>query len=514
MAEAPSHPIPLVEARGVCRGYPGVQALDHVDLTVAAGSVTAVVGENGAGKSTLMKILAGVDVPDAGTLLVEGRETRIDSVRRAQELGIGLIHQELNLCDNLSVAANVLLGRERGRGPLRWLRPQEVDEAAAPWLRRVGLTLDPATPLERLAIGQQQLVEIAKALSTDARLLIMDEPTSSLTVRETERLFGVIDELRRDGVAILYISHRLFEIERLADRVVGLRDGRNSGELQRDEITHGAMVRLMVGRDIEVRPRATAVREDEAPRLSVRGLATDLWPDARLDLDVRPGEIVGIAGLVGAGRSEILETLFGARPAAACSRLLVDGHDVVQGRVSAAMAAGLALVPEDRKHQGLVLDLGVAANLELASGRELVSTGPGAVVGWIDRARARQLARSQIERLDVRAAGPEVAVGTLSGGNQQKVVLGKWLARDPAVLLLDEPTRGVDVGAKDEIYQRMAELARGGIAIVFVSSEMAEVLALADRILVVHEGAVAGELTRDEATEERVMALATGGKTA
>ena len=504
----PSPGTSLLAARGLTKRFPGVVALDDVALTVGRGEVVAVVGENGAGKSTLMKILAGVHGPDAGEIHWCGAPVTIDSVGEASALGIALIHQELNLCDNLSIGANVFLGREP-RGALGWFRPGDVDRAAEPFLQRVGLDVPARRPLATLTIGQQQLVEIAKALSQDAKLLIMDEPTSSLSFDEAERLFRVIEELRRCGVAVLYISHRLEEIERIADRVVGMRDGKNSGELERGAIDHVAMVRLMVGRDLEVRPRQRVDVSDRPVRLSVRGLASRVHPEHLVDFDVHAGEIVGMAGLVGAGRTEILETVFGARPAAGRGGVVeVDGQIVPPGDLRAAIAAGMAFVPEDRKQHGLVLEMPIRANATLASLPEHRG-GWLAFAGGLDRARERATATQACAELGVRASGIEQPVGQLSGGNQQKVVIGKWLARDAGVLILDEPTRGVDVAAKDEIYRRMAELAAGGMAIVFASSEMAEILALSDRILVMREGRLTGQLDGEGATEEQVMRLAT-----
>ncbi len=501
---------PLLRATGLTKRFPGVVALDDVGLEVRAGECVAVVGENGAGKSTLMKVLAGIHEPDAGSIAWRGEPVRIDSVQRAGALGIVLIHQELELCENLSVGANVLLGREP-HGRFGWMSPRGVDAAARPFLERVGLRVAPSASLASLAIGQQQLVEIAKALSQDAALLIMDEPTSSLSFEESERLFGLIEDLRAQGVAILYISHRLEEVERLADRVVGMRDGRNSGELRRGGIDARGMVRLMVGRDLEVRPRQRH-GVDGPPRLRVRGLRTTTWPGESVDLEVRSGEIVGLAGLVGSGRTEFLETLFGARPAVGVPAIEVAGRaqPTRSWSIRAAVAAGLALVPEDRKRCGAVLEMTIRENATLASLPEHKVAACG-LLGVLDRRKERDTAETVRQRLGVRCASVEQRVAQLSGGNQQKVVLGKWLTRDAGVLLLDEPTRGVDVAAKDEIYQRMEELAARGVGLVFASSELPEVLALADRILVFHDGAVVGELPGDGATEEQVMQLAATG---
>ena len=491
---------PLLEARDLVKSFPGVRALKGVSLTLRRGEVLAVIGENGAGKSTLMKILAGVQRADAGAILIDGEAASIGSVHDALSRGIALIHQELNLADNLDVAANIFLGREK-------LRLGLIDKArqrreALPLLAAVGLDTDPAVLVSSLSIGQQQLVEIAKALSVEARVLIMDEPTSSLSSRESENLFKVIRDLRARGVSIVYISHRLGEVRALADRVTVLRDGANAGELGRDEITHDAMVKLMVGRDLsQFYPHE--VHEPGAAVLEVEDLQTPANPAQRLSFNVRAGEIVGVAGLIGAGRTEMLATLFGVTPAIGGS-IRVAGETVVPGSPLEAIAAGLALVPEDRKKQGVVLEMAVRDNLSLASLRRDQRHG------MIDRRRAAELSGEMIAALKIKTPDSRQPVQFLSGGNQQKVVLGKWLALRPRVLLLDEPTRGIDIGAKQEIYKLMEELAGQGVAILFVSSEMEEILGMSDRVLVMHEGRLAGEIARCELTEESVMHLATG----
>ncbi len=504
-------PTRLLEVRAVTKRFPGVVALDRVEMLVEPGEVLAVIGENGAGKSTLMKILAGVQSADSGQLLVDGESLEIVSgvgVEAALAAGIALIHQELNLADNLDIASNIFLGREPRRGPGRILIDhQQAHERSRRFLRMVGLDLDPATPVSELSIGRQQLVEIAKALSVDARVLIMDEPTSSLSEVEAESLFAVIEQLRDAGRSIVYISHRLGEVLRLADRVTVLRDGANAGELSGAEMTHDAMVRLMVGRDIELSGRRTD-RELGEVVLEARGLRSAAFPAHGLDFSIRSGEIVGLAGLVGAGRTELLETVFGITRALG-GRLQIGESDLLPSDPFAAIEAGLALVPEDRKRQGLVLEMSVGANLSLASLKR------DAWAGWLNRRRERSISDEMIGRLRVKTPGREQVVRYLSGGNQQKVVLGKWLAMEPRVLLMDEPTRGIDVGAKQEIYELMEELALRGVAILFVSSEMEEVLRMSDRVLVMHEGRIAGELDRavleGVAGEESVMRLATGG---
>ncbi len=491
----------LLQARQLTKRFPGVKALEAVDLSVRRGEVLAVVGENGAGKSTLMKILAGVQRPDTGIIELDGRPVTVDSVPTALKLGIVLIHQELNLAENLDVGANIFLGRE----PLRWglIDRRRIEAESRVVLDAVGLAVSPRTPVERLSIGHRQMVEIAKAISTNARILIMDEPTSSLTQHETEALFRVIRDLRGRGISIIYISHRLAEVQALADRVVVLRDGRNAGELAGDAILPERMVALMVGRDVSL----FAGKRTHTPgniALDVRNLVVPAHPRTSVSFTVRAGEVVGLAGLVGAGRTEVLEALFGIRPPL---RGMVRVHDQtvdIHGPRD-AIAAGIALVPEDRKLQGLILEMTVQQNISLAALHRDSRAGV-----FIDFAKERQGAAEMIRRLALRPPNPAQVVQTLSGGNQQKAVLAKWLLLVPRVLLLDEPTRGVDVGAKEEIYHLVEEAAVAGAAVLFVSSEMPEVLGLADRILVMHEGRLTGELARTEATEQRVMRLATG----
>ncbi len=494
----------LLEVKDVTKSFPGVRALDKVSLTVEQGRVVAVIGENGAGKSTLMKILAGVQAQDEGEILIDGEPVEIRSVEEGLEHGVALIHQELNLATNLSVGANIFLGREPKR--VGFIDESTIAKEARRYLERVGLDVSPTTPTSELSIGQQQLVEIAKALSTDARLLIMDEPTSSLSQRETERLFEVVKDLRSEGVSIVYISHRLGEVIELADKVVVLRDGRNAGELDRDGITHDRMVSLMVGRELS-QFYAHQLQEGGDVVLAAKGLRTPVHPAHEVEFEIRAGEIVGLAGLVGAGRTELLETLFGITPAVGGS-IQLSGTETKIDTPRQAIAGGLALVPEDRKQQGLVIDMAVADNLSLASLER------DQKAGWLNFSAEREISETMTDRMRIKTPSRRQIVRFLSGGNQQKVVLGKWLAMKPKVLLLDEPTRGIDIGAKQEIYALMEELAEQGVAILFVSSEMEEILGMSDRTLVMHEGRITGELKRDELSEEAVMQLATGREAA
>lgn len=492
---------PRLQVQGICKSFPGVRALHNVDLHVNKGEVLSVVGENGAGKSTLMKILAGVQTQDSGEIVLDGSIIRVRSVSEALNHGIALIHQELNLADNLNVGANIFLGREPIRRGL--IDNATIYARSEAFLQRVGLDVSPKTLLGHLTIGRQQLVEIAKALSIDARVLIMDEPTSSLSAGESERLFEVIHDLRKHGVSILYISHRLAEVGDLSDRVTVLRDGENAGDLDRVDVNHDSLVKLMVGRDVS-RFYSRQPHTAGDPAIAVRDLATPAWPEHRLSFEVRAGEIVGIAGLVGAGRTELLRTLFGVdRPV---NGQIVAGGDIVHfSSPRDAIRAGIALVPEDRKQQGVVLEMTIRENIGLAGLRQNSRTG-----GFLNVSAEADDSSRMMKRLRMKSPTDRQLVGNLSGGNQQKVVLGKWLALRPNVLLLDEPTRGIDVGAKQEIYELMDELAGQGVAVLFASSEMEEIIGMSDRAIVMHEGRITGELARTELTEEAVMQLATG----
>ena len=500
MVETASSPIePVLAVQGVSKSFSGVQALADVDLTLRRGERLAVIGENGAGKSTLMKILAGVLPLDRGRILLRGLPIEIRSVKDALAHGIALIHQELNLAPNLDLGANIFLGREPRKRLL--IERSRIRRKSVRYLGMVGLDLPPGRLVSSLSIGQQQLVEIAKALAVDARILIMDEPTSSLSRHETLRLFEVIGDLKDRGVSVIYISHRLGEVKDLADRVEVLRNGENAGGLDREEISHNRMVRLMVGRDISQFYHHLD-RQPGPPILEVEELCTGAYPKNPLSFHVRGGEIVGVAGLVGAGRTAVLQTLFGIMPPLS-GRIEVSGKPLRPGRPLEAIRAGIALVPEDRKQLALILDMALRVNLSLVRLRR------DQRFGFLDMGREADLVDQTIGRLSIRCQGSEQPVKYLSGGNQQKVVLGRWLAMDPSVLLLDEPTRGVDVGSKEEIYRLIEQLAARGVAVLFVSSEMEEVLGLSDRVLVMHQGSITGELSRDELSEKRIMEMAT-----
>ena len=503
MASAPQVST-ILRARGIGRRFAGVTALDGIDADIRAGEVLAIVGENGAGKSTLLKILSGVLQPSSGSLEridadARTHELRLRSVADAAQAGIALVHQELNLAENLDLAGAILLGREHHR--FGWLDTRSMRAEAGRWLARVGLDLDPSTLCGSLPIAQRQLVEIAKALSANARILILDEPTSSLSARETERLLSMLDELRRSGVAVVYVSHHLDEVLAIADRALVLRDGRMAGTLDRSTMDRSTIERLMVGRDlppVTVRPSL----DDSSIRLAVGGLISAHRRRRPASLSVKRGEIVGLAGLVGAGRTELLEAIAGLGHASGCISL--DGRPLT-GTIAERVARGLAIVPEDRARHGLFTLDPVRTNISMAW------LPRGAHAGLVDHAGERELVGGMITRLRLRPTDPARRVQTLSGGNQQKTILGRWLAVEPSVLLLDEPTRGVDVGARHDIHEAVRAAAAAGCAVLFASSDLEEVLLLADRILVMHDGAIAGEFLREAATDVAIMSLATGG---
>lgn len=492
---------PILEIRKVCKRFPGVVALDMVDLSVFPGEVVALAGENGAGKSTLMNIVGGVLQADSGEILFNGKETKLRSASEATSNGVSFVHQELNVLDNLTVAENVYLGREPRQFKLLVDR-NKLNSDTESCLHQLGLDISPRTPVSQLSIAQQQLIEIAKALSMNARIVIMDEPTSSLTLTETAQLLGVIRDLRSKGVAVIYISHRLAEIEQIADRVVILRDGKNAGELKNREIQHDNIVNLMVGRDIEHFFRPSSPVEAE-PMAQIRDLRTTRFPKNPISFEVRKGEVLGFAGLVGSGRSEVAQAIFGVDPSIS-ARMTLDGQLVDIRSCRDAIEKGIYLVPEDRRTAGLIVDLSIRENITLPALRQYAATG------LISHARESDKAREMCRQLNVKAPSIETAAANLSGGNQQKVVLAKWLSLNPRLLIFDEPTRGIDVGAKSEIYQLMREIADNGVAIIMISSDMEEILGESDRIAVMHEGAITGIIDRNEATEEAIMNLAVG----
>jgi ribose transport system ATP-binding protein len=494
---------PFLALQNIRKTYPGVIALDGFSMEVRPGEVVGLAGENGAGKSTLMKILGGVVSPDSGTITVDGVAHGNFTVASSMEAGIAFVHQELNLFDNLDVAANIFLGREPLRGgPLRLVDRAKLRAQVAPLLKRVGANFSPDTPVSSLSLAQQQMVEIAKALSIDARLVILDEPTSSLPIAETEKLLAVIAGLKADGISVIFISHRLHEIEHAADRVVVLRDGTLAGTLPKCDVDHEHMVKLMIGRTLKARVNAST-HEPGAVALSMDSLRSPAYPDRTVTLDLHHGEILGLAGLVGSGRTELARVLFGIDRSPG-GTMRFEGRELVLGSAAEAVRQGIFLVPEDRKLTGILLDLPIAENISLPDLRS------HATRFLVSVASETTTAETQKANLGIKAPSVKTRTGTLSGGNQQKVVLAKWLAMNPRVMILDEPTRGIDIGAKAEIYNLMRRLADTGVAVLMISSDMEEVIGVSDRIAVMHEGSISGILEREEFSQENVLLLAVG----
>ena len=498
---------PFLEMRTISKTFPGVKALNRVDLEVFRGEVLALAGENGAGKSTLMKILTGVLGHDAGgSILIEGEPVELRSNHHARDLGIGIIYQELSVVDNLTVAENIFLGKEPlGRFGLLDQRRMRRDARAV--LDSLGMSgIDPGERVSELSVGQKQMIEIAKAISYESKVLIMDEPTASLSHQETRILLEMIKRLRASDIGIVYISHRLEEVFELADRVVVLRDGSTVGTHPIAEVTRETLVREMVDRSLDelyAQPESHATGDVvlEVRHLSMRAGKRERARVHDIDFKLHRGEVLGIAGLVGSGRTEIVEMIFGMR--AHTGEVLIDGERVTIRNPHDAVQKGLGFVTEDRKSQGLVLEMSVRENFSLT---HLETYSP---MQFVNRAEESERCREFVKTLGVKTPSLEQKVVNLSGGNQQKVVIAKWVARQPKVLIVDEPTRGIDIGAKAEVHALLSRLARQGIGVLVISSDLLEVLAVSDRILVVREGTISGEMTRHEATQERVMAAAT-----
>ncbi|MEX3605765.1 MAG: sugar ABC transporter ATP-binding protein [Burkholderia sp.] len=501
---------PILEMRGICMTFPGVRALDNVCLSVRAGGVHALMGENGAGKSTLMKILSGAYRADpGGEILIDGRPVQIDGPLAARALGVAVIYQELSLAPNLSVAENIHVGRElrHWRFGLPTIDRATMERDCEDVLKRLGADFGPRTLVGSLPIASQQLVEIARAVHARARILVMDEPTTPLSSRETDRLFALIRQLRKEGLAIIYISHRMAEIYELSDRVSVLRDGSYVGTLEREALSAERLVQMMVGRDMSGFYKKAHVPYDPGRLLlSVR----DIADGARVrgcSLDLHAGEVLGIAGLMGAGRTELARLIFGAE-ARTCGSIAIEGRALAMRTPREAIEAGLVYLTEDRKRQGLFLDMSVLGNINIAvCGRDARAGGV------LDRARGAQRARQAIASLSIRVPSARIHVGVLSGGNQQKVLLSRLLETQPRILILDEPTRGVDIGAKSEIYRIINEFAKAGVGVIVISSELPELIGVADRVLVMREGEIVGELGGHAGsllTQEAVIALATG----
>lgn len=488
----------LIRIEGISKTYGGVKALKGVSFDIEAGEVHALCGENGAGKSTLNKVLCGAVLPEQGTIEVGGQRLKLGSVKSSEEAGIAIVHQESVAFQYLGADDNMFIGHEPTKALGLWLNKESMRSQVRQVLERLGETFDPSQPLIELSVAQRQMVGIARALSRKCKLLILDEPTSSLSEKETEALFRVVRQLRQEGVSILYVSHRLTEVFELADRVTVLRDGTYVETKSITEVDTQSLIKLMVGRDVEFEKSGGASGTQEALRvenLSLTGVFRGV------SFNVRAGEVVGLAGLVGAGRSEVAQAICGINPASSGAITVFGKRERIR-TINEAMKLGIGYVPEDRQHQGLALPMSVSDNLSLASLKEV------SAALFLSKSKEAELAQKQISAMAIKTESPNSPVESLSGGNQQKVLLGKWLAKNPRVLILDEPTRGVDVGAKTEVHKLIQGLKAQGIAIILISSELPEILALSDRVVVMREGQVAGELSHEEASQERILELA------
>lgn len=489
----------IVSMEHISKSFPGVKALDDVRFDLRSGEVMALLGENGAGKSTLMKILSGVYTRDGGSMEIFGKEYGDLNPKLAQEVGVAIIHQELNMCKHLSVAENMYLGREKTRGVM--LSNSEMEAEAKAILDELNIGLEPQQIVGDLPVSKQQMVEIAKALSTNARILIMDEPTSALTAREIEDLFRIIKDLKAKGCGIVYISHRLEELQHIVDRVTIMRDGRYITSMNFQNVTMDEMIAHMVGREIKEKfPRVSCEKGKKV--LEVKHL--NAGPMVRdVSFDLYEGEIVGFAGLMGAGRTETTRAIFGVDPKTG-GEIILDGREVKIYKPEDAIKAGIVLAPEDRKKDGLCTKLSIRHNIALPN-LDLICSK----LGVVSSTKEQEMCSRVVKELKVKTPNVEVSAGNLSGGNQQKIVVGKWLARDSRVVIFDEPTRGIDVAAKVEIYNLMNDLKKQGIAVMFVSSEMPEVMGIADRIIVMCDGRITGELSAQEATQNQILTYAT-----
>lgn len=492
---------PILRIEGICKKFPGIQALNNIDLEVLPGEVHALVGENGAGKSTLMHILAGVYRPDSGKIFFEGKSVEITDQKCAQQLGISIVYQERSLVSDLSIAENIFAGRQPV-GIFGMVDFNTLYKKAADLLKQLELDLDPRIMVGRLSPAKQQMVEIAKALSLDVKLLILDEPTSTITEVETRALFKIIKQLRSQGIAIIYISHRLAEIKEIADRVSVLKDGHYMGTVEMAKVTLDDIVKMMVGRELSYKyQQRENILTDIV--LEVKCLSSRYAGFKNISFHVKRGEILAIAGLAGAGRTEVARAIFGIDPLDE-GEIFIKGNKVQIKSPEEAIGLGLGYLPEDRKEHGLFLEMNIAENLASAKLNSFT------MKGFIDDHKISSVASEYVQKLRITASSIRQKVITLSGGNQQKVVLSKWLYVNPEILIVDEPTRGVDVGAKAEIYSILRELANKGTAIVVISSELPEVITLGERIIVMWQGIITGELKHDEASEEKIMHLASG----
>ncbi|MFP7200698.1 sugar ABC transporter ATP-binding protein [Lysinibacillus halotolerans] len=493
----------MIEMSGITKAFSGNVVLNNVQFELADGEIHALMGENGAGKSTMMKILSGIYTKDAGEIKVDGQVVNFKSPKDAEKLGIIVIHQELNMLPDLTVAQNLFLGKELTYGKTGILKTRQMEKEATQLLSKLGLNINPKTRTGDLSVGKQQIIEIAKAIASNAKVIVMDEPTAALTDREIETLFQTIRELKAKGISFVYISHRMEEIFAICDRITILRDGQYVGVRNIPETNFDEIVAMMVGRQLGERfPVRKSVIGDtklEVRNLTVNGLFHNL------SFELRKGEVLGVAGLMGAGRTEVAQTLFGYRKASS-GDILIDGKKVNIKSPIDAMKHGIGFVTEDRKTQGLVLDFSIKENITLTNLNKCASSG------IVNQTKENSMVAKYIEELKIRTSGPDQRVKSLSGGNQQKVVLAKWLGTEPDILILDEPTRGVDIGARKEIYHIINQLAEAGVAILMISSELPEVIGMADRVIVMQEGNLTGEVKKEQMTQEIIMQYATGGE--
>ncbi|WP_300380049.1 sugar ABC transporter ATP-binding protein [Clostridium sp.] len=494
--------IPMLKMEGVSKIFPGVKALDNVDVTAYGGEVTALMGENGAGKSTLMKILSGVYEKNEGKIFVDGQEANIKGIKSAEEYGITIIHQEMSVLNNLTIAENIFLGNEKSNKFSGRINKKELVERSKLFLDQIGCNIDPNKLVGNINIGEKQMVEIAKALTKNARVIIMDEPTTALTDVETRSLFKVIENLKAKGIAIIYISHRIEEIFAICDRVEVLRDGKYVGNALIEDIDRDKLISMMVGRNIEEQIPYRDIKKGNVI-LEVSDLCSEEGVN-NATFNVKEGEILGVAGLMGSGRSELAKTIFGEYKKTS-GKIKVKGHEVNIKNIQEAIDCGICYLSEDRKKEGCVLNLSVADNMILSNLKKYENKWKS-----IDKNKAMKDVDYYIEKMNIKTPNKEQLIKNLSGGNQQKVILAKWLMLSPEILIVDEPTRGIDVGAKKEIYELLNDLKKMGKAIIMISSDMAEVLGISDRIMVMSEGKISGELLRDEASQENIMKLAVG----
>lgn len=494
---------PLLQMKGISKSFPGVNALTNVQLDLHYGEVLALVGENGAGKSTLMKILTGIYEKDEGEIIFEGKPITPKNTKEAQELGISIIHQELNLMQDLTVAQNIFIGRELTTGFNFFLKEKELNERASKLFESLNINLNPETKISKLTVAKQQMVEIAKALSFNAKILIMDEPTAALTESEIETLFNIIRRLKENGVGIIYISHRMEELKVISERITVLRDGQYIDTLQTDKTDINEVVSLMVGRELFIESKKRQIQEDSVNKLEVKNLTNHYVKD--INFELKKGEILGFAGLVGAGRTEVARAIFGADPIQR-GEIYIDGKKVTIKQPSDAVKAGIGYLSEDRKRFGLMVNMNVSENIFISSINKYLK-GP-----FVKESIIKKISEEYKEKLDIRTPSIFQKVNHLSGGNQQKIVIAKWLLRDSDILIFDEPTRGIDVGAKGEIYELLDQLAAEGKSIIMISSELPEILRMSHRIIVMCEGRITGELTSEEATQEKIMNYATTTK--